>query len=100
MPILTKSGYVKSFRGNNGGYMLAKKPEEYTAGEILRAAEGSLAPVGCIEDEPNACGHYEQCRTCLLYTSTSGPSINILIKLMTVVSLVFAPLFLSIGGLL
>lgn len=25
MPILTKSGYVKSFRGNNGGYMLAKK---------------------------------------------------------------------------
>ena len=52
MPILTKSGYV-----------LAKKPEEYTAGEILRAAEGSLAPVGCIEDEPNACGHYEQCRT-------------------------------------
>ena len=63
MPILTKSGYVKSFRGNNGGYMLAKKPEEYTAGEILRAAEGSLAPVGCIEDEPNACGHYEQCRT-------------------------------------
>ena len=28
MPILTKSGYVKSFRGNNGGYMLAKKPEE------------------------------------------------------------------------
>ena len=30
MPILTKSGYVKSFRGNNGGYMLAKKPEEYT----------------------------------------------------------------------
>ena len=75
MPILTKSGYVKSFRGNNGGYMLAKEPEEYTAtagilkstmpaaGEILRAAEGSLAPVGCIEDEPNACGHYEQCRT-------------------------------------
>ena len=63
MPILTKSGYVKSFRGNNGGYMLAKKPEEYTAGEILRAAEGSLAPVSCIEDEPNACGHYEQCRT-------------------------------------
>ena len=29
MPILTKAGYVKSFRGNNGGYMLAKKPEEY-----------------------------------------------------------------------
>lgn len=63
MPILTKSGYVRSFRGNNGGYMLARKPEEYTAGEILRAAEGSLSPVSCIEDTPNNCEHYEQCRT-------------------------------------
>ena len=33
------------------------------------------------------------------FKDTSGPSINILIKLMTVVSLVFAPLFLQIGGL-
>lgn len=34
------------------------------------------------------------------FKDTSGPSINILIKLMTVVSLVFAPLFLAVGGLL
>ena len=34
------------------------------------------------------------------FKDTSGPSLNILIKLMTVVSLVFAPLFLRIGGLL
>ncbi len=34
------------------------------------------------------------------FKDTSGPSINILIKLMTIVSLVFAPLFLSVGGLL
>lgn len=34
------------------------------------------------------------------FKDTSGPSINILIKLMTVVALVFAPLFLSIGGIL
>lgn len=34
------------------------------------------------------------------FKDTSGPSINILIKLMTIVSVVFAPLFLSIGGLL
>ena len=33
------------------------------------------------------------------YKDTSGPSINILIKLMTIVSLVFAPLFLKIGVL-
>lgn len=34
------------------------------------------------------------------FKDTSGPAINILIKLMTIVSLVFAPLFLSIGGVL
>lgn len=34
------------------------------------------------------------------FKDTSGPSLNILIKLMTIVSLVFAPLFLSIGGIL
>ena len=34
------------------------------------------------------------------FKDTSGPSINILIKLMTVVSLVFAPIFVQIGGLL
>ena len=34
------------------------------------------------------------------FKDTSGPSINILIKLMTVVSLVFAPLFLTLGSLL
>ncbi|MEG0132930.1 MAG: sodium-translocating pyrophosphatase [Clostridium sp.] len=34
------------------------------------------------------------------FKDTSGPSINILIKLMTIVSLVFAPLFMAIGGIL
>ena len=34
------------------------------------------------------------------FKDTSGPSINILIKLMTIISLVFAPLFVAIGGLL
>ena len=61
MPLLTKSGYVKSYRGNNGGYMLARKPEEYTAGEILRTTEGSLAPIPCIEDTPNRCPRKDYC---------------------------------------
>ena len=34
------------------------------------------------------------------FKDTSGPSINILIKLMTIVSVVFAPLFVQVGGLL
>lgn len=63
MPLLTRAGYVKSYRGNNGGYMLARTPEEYTAGEILRTAEGSLAPIPCVEDHPNRCPRKEKCTT-------------------------------------
>lgn len=63
MPLLTKSGYVKSYRGNNGGYMLAKKPEEYIVGDILRVAEGSLAPIPCLEDEQNTCPRKDECKS-------------------------------------
>lgn len=63
MPLLTKVGYVRSYRGNNGGYMLARKPEEYTVGDILRTTEGSMAPIACIEDQPNRCPRCEECTT-------------------------------------
>ncbi len=67
MPLLTKAGYVRSYRGNNGGYMLAKKPSAYTAGEILRTTEGSLAPIPCLEDQPNRCQRQEECSTLLFW---------------------------------
>ena len=63
MPLLTRAGYVRSYRGNNGGYMLARKPREYTVGEILRTTEGSLAPIPCIEEQPNQCPRKEYCPT-------------------------------------
>ena len=43
--VLNKARLVKSIRGAKGGYVLSKKPEEYTVGEILRVIEGSLSPV-------------------------------------------------------
>lgn len=49
MSLMSKAGYVKSLRGKGGGYQLARNPEDYTLGQILRAAEGSLAPVGCLD---------------------------------------------------
>ncbi|PHV72097.1 Rrf2 family transcriptional regulator [Sporanaerobium hydrogeniformans] len=45
--LLKKNGLVSSVRGAQGGYFLAKPPEEITIGEILRALEGSLAPTDC-----------------------------------------------------
>ena len=47
--LMSRAGYVESQRGKGGGYRLTRKPEEYTLGEILRAAEGNLAPVSCLD---------------------------------------------------
>lgn len=61
MAMLNKAGYVKSIRGNNGGYRLAKLPEEYKVGDILRKTEGDLAPIACVNGEE--CGKRENCKT-------------------------------------
>ena len=59
--VLNKAGYVKSVRGAQGGYRIAKDPADYTVGMILRLTEGSLAPVACLEDGADMC---ERCDTC------------------------------------
>ncbi len=51
--ILNKAGYVRSIRGAQGGYRLAKDPTEYTVGDILRITEGSLEPVSESESPLN-----------------------------------------------
>lgn len=58
---LKRAGYVKSLRGAQGGYRLAKEPGEYTVGMILRLTEGNMAPVSCLEDEINECSRAENC---------------------------------------
>lgn len=64
MTVLTKSGLVESAVGKTGGYRLCRAPDGYTVGEILRAAEGSLAPVSCLED-----GAEHKCAdACVCYT--------------------------------
>ena len=60
---LTKAGLLRSGRGAGGGYMLTKTPAQYTAGEILRALEGKLAPVACLEDAINQCERVSLCKT-------------------------------------
>ena len=60
---LCRAGLLKSIRGAQGGYRLSKAPGEYTAGDILRAIEGNLAPVACLENETNLCSRCEICST-------------------------------------
>ena len=53
--VLTRAGLLRSVRGAQGGYHLAKAPEEITAGMILRATEGDLVPAECVADGGQAC---------------------------------------------
>jgi len=61
--VLSRAGYVKSIRGPQGGYKLARPANEYTVGMILRLIEGSLVPVACMEDNPNECPRSKFCAT-------------------------------------
>jgi Rrf2 family protein len=67
VPMLNKSGILRTNRGNKGGYMLAKAPNELTVGDVLRATEGNLAPVSCLEYEPNTCPRREDCATLYIW---------------------------------
>ena len=62
VPSLTRVGLLRSVRGMGGGYILTRKPEDYTVGEILRAAEGSLIPVECA-GRGECCQRVAQCVT-------------------------------------
>lgn len=61
--VLSKAKLLRSVRGAQGGYRLCRRPEDYTAGEILRLAEGGLAPVECLENEENTCPRRTVCPT-------------------------------------
>ena len=61
--VLNRAGYVKSARGAQGGYRLARAPEEYTVGMILRLTEGSMAPVACLEEGAPECARCSTCDT-------------------------------------
>lgn len=62
IPFLNRGNLLNANKGHMGGYQLAKAPSEITVREILESAEGSLAPVSCMENSPNIC---EKCGSCL-----------------------------------
>lgn len=81
--VLNKAGYVKSVRGAQGGYRIAKKPEDYTVGMILRLTEGSMAPVSCLEEGAPECERFDTCETLEvwkdLYAAINGVIDNVTI---------------------
>jgi Rrf2 family protein len=61
--LLSRGGFVRSVRGAQGGYRLAKSADQVTVGMILRLTEGSLSPVPCLDEEPDACSRSDICVT-------------------------------------
>ena len=65
---LKKEGLIRSVRGAQGGYLLAREPDKITVGDIIRALEGPIAPVACVsEDYPEECDRAEGCVTRLVW---------------------------------
>ena len=60
--MLNKVGYLETARGAAGGYRLAKNPNEYVIGDILKATEGDLTPANCLTEE-GKCKRQDDCKT-------------------------------------
>lgn len=59
--ILNKNDFLEVQRGNNGGYRLKYKPEDYKIGDILRISEGDFTIVSCLGDDK--CPKKDNCDT-------------------------------------
>ena len=70
MTKLKKANLVEAVRGASGGYVLSKKPEDISVGDVLRALEGDLSPVECATEEEScehSCGATGHCTTRLVW---------------------------------
>ena len=75
---LRRAGLVTTVRGAQGGYQLARAPEDITVGDIIDATEGPLTISECISDE-GCCHRTGECRTRRVWEYLSN-SINGLLQ--------------------
>lgn len=61
VPQLGRANLIRSVRGPQGGYVLARDPSAITVGEILRVLEGPLTPVDCVECLEAPCARESIC---------------------------------------
>ena len=60
---LKSQGWVDSLPGKNGGYVLAKKPDKITMGQVVRFFEGVLSPINCVSTtQYKRCSQEPVCR--------------------------------------
>lgn len=57
---LARAGLIRTLRGNQGGVMLARPPEEVNLREVIEAVEGPIFLVPCMQG-PQQCSHEDDC---------------------------------------
>ncbi len=67
VPALNSAGIIVAGRGFMGGYRLSKEPIAISVADVLRATEGSLAPVSCLEGDTNTCERARGCDTLFVW---------------------------------
>ncbi|MDD5454714.1 MAG: Rrf2 family transcriptional regulator [Candidatus Ratteibacteria bacterium] len=77
MRTLALNGLVISVQGRNGGFCLAKRPQEIKLSQIIRAVEGSMSPVVCI-DNPKSCKRTSFCVTREIWVKVKKAMFNVL----------------------
>lgn len=76
---LKRAGLIQGVRGPQGGYTLAKNPDQIKAGDVIRTLEGPLAPVDCVSEvNPNDCHRAGSCVTRRLWTQVRDSITEIL----------------------
>jgi Rrf2 family protein len=58
---LKNGKFVKSKRGVNGGFYLAKQPKDISVGDVVRFIEGSTEPISCVEEGYKGCRDLKNC---------------------------------------
>lgn len=61
LKLLARTGILKSHRGVNGGYSLARPPQELSVAQVIGALEGRIAITECTDDTPGLCSKEQVC---------------------------------------
>ncbi|MBN1179375.1 MAG: Rrf2 family transcriptional regulator [Anaerolineae bacterium] len=76
---LQDAGLVRGIKGPGGGYMLMRSPSEISVGDIVRAVEGPIALVSCVEPGgERACEYADRCVTRQIWQRASEAIADVL----------------------
>ena len=64
---LVKGQFIEGVRGKGGGYRLSRPAEEISVLDVLQSADGTIAPVACLEEGAETCPMRSECPTIAMW---------------------------------